>query len=299
MANPKNRLRRKNSTERFVLQNHGLQNHGLQNHGLRIHRITLLALLVAALALGGCKNQTSAPALSDKAKLLWEQGEHLDAARTFVALTELYPRHGLVEESLYWAASIYHEYLSDKKQATRYFSQALEQFPAGKYYTPSKESLAQIYEAEKSTRHRALQLYQQLLQGGASTDKRDIYQFKMASLNLQMGKMDQARYEFRNLITQFPGSRYIPEAYYLVGYSYYLEQRYPLAIAVFKRTGLKFSGTMLAQQARFFVADTLEEQGKFREALKVFRSLRDIYYNEQSLAKRIKTLESRIRRSVR
>ena len=259
----------------------------------------LVALAIITAALGGCQSGVSARQLSDRAKQLWAQGNYQDAARNFVALTELHPNDALVEESLFWAASIYQQYLGDSEQATRYFQEVLSRFPRGVYQSEARISLAQLYEQDKGTRHRALQLYQQLLQKAPKAEQRDGYQFKVAALNLQMGKLDQARFEFRNLITQFPQSKHLAEAYYLVGYSYYLEKRYPLAVAVFRRTHEKFAGTLLAQQAQFFVADTLEEQGKMREALTAFRALRGKYHNEKIVDKRIENLESRLRRSVR
>ncbi len=114
-----------------------------------------------------------------------------------------------------------------------------------------------------------------------------------------MGKLDQARFEFRTLLTEYPNSPRLPEAYYLVGYSYFLEERFPLAMVAFNQTVRDFPDSPQARQAQFFIADTLEEQGKLKEALKKFRALKGKYHNEQILERRITALRARMRKSVR
>jgi TolA-binding protein len=257
-----------------------------------------VAILVLGLG-GGCQDHEKALLLSNKAKGLWEAGQYADAARNFITLAELHSRDPLAEESLFWAANLFQHVLSDPGQAIRYYQHLLVQYPKGRFAAEGKENLAALYEADKGTRHRALQIYQQLLLDEKLKERRDYFQFKIASLNLKMGKLDQSRYEFRTLLTQYPKSPRLPDAYYLVGYSYFLEQRFPLALVAFNQTVRDFPGTPQASQAQFFIADTLEEQGKLKQALKTFRALKGKYHNERILDKRIAALRARMRKSVR
>lgn len=261
--------------------------------------MALFLVLSLGLAAGACEDNSMPRTLSSKAKALWEQGNYHDAARNFISLTELYPNHPLAEDSLFWAASIYAEYLDDRALAARYYQQLLGQFPQGEYAVEARESLAAVYEEDKSTRIRAIQLYRQLLSEPSTAERHHDYQFRLGRLNLKRGELDQARFEFRTLLKEYPDSPHIPETHYLVGYSYYLEERYPLALAIFDQLSRRFPDTIYAQQARFFMADTLEEQGQVRDALRVFESLEGRYHNEEILATRIQSLKSRLRRSVR
>ena len=127
----------------------------------------------------------------------------------------------------------------------------------------------------------------------------DYLRFKIGELNLQLGKMDQARLEFRDLLIKRPNSKFAPKTYYLVGYSYYLEKRFNLALAVFRGTARKFPGTPIAIRSEFFVADTLEDQGKMKLALKSFLALKNRYPFPDIIQRRIRTLRARIRRGVR
>ncbi|MCH7477406.1 MAG: tetratricopeptide repeat protein [SAR324 cluster bacterium] len=259
----------------------------------------LLVVFCALLVGGGCESRQGAVSLSAKAKRMWEAGNFADAARNFVTLSEIYPGDRLAEESIFWAANLYQHYLDSPKQAIRYYQQLLVQFPEGSVKNEAKENLALLYEAEPSTRHRALQIFQQLLLAEELAKRRDYFQFKIAAVNLAMGKLDQARFEFRNLLTRHAKSKLVPEAYYLVGYSYYLEERFPLARVAFSQTVRDFPGSPIASRAAFFIADSLEEQGKLSEALKSFQSLRGKYKNEKILDKRIHSLRGRLRKGVR
>jgi TolA-binding protein len=175
----------------------------------------------------------------------------------------------------------------------------LVQYSAGSHGIEARENLATLYEADKTQRHRALQIYQQLLLNDDAKEKRDFYQFKVGAINLKMGRLDQARFEFRTLLEKRPNSTHLPQAYYLIGYSYFLEDRFPLALVAFKQTIKDFPGTPIADQAQFFVADTLEEKGDFKAALAMFRSLRNKTYSQKILDRRIKALRARMRKGVR
>ena len=253
----------------------------------------------AALFLGGCDVQGEGKKLAAQARALWEAGVYGDAARNFVTLADLYPNSPLAEESLYLAASLYHHYIRDPEQAARLYQNLAVAFPKGRYFFEARENLAVVYEASDHSRHRALQIYQQLLLAPEMAGRADYLRFKIGELNLQLGKMDQARLEFRDLLVKRPDSIFAPQTYYLVGFSYYLEKRFDLALAVFRGTARKFPGTPIAIRAEFFVADTLEDLGEMRRALKSFRALKDHYPFPEIINTRIRTLQARIRRGVR
>ncbi|MBI4081738.1 MAG: tetratricopeptide repeat protein [Candidatus Lambdaproteobacteria bacterium] len=241
----------------------------------------------------------SSQALSHKAKQLWNEGKYLDAARNFVSLTEIFPNDALVEESLYWAASLYQYYLQNAAEASRFYIQLTTQFPGGPFHHEALESLAALYEGDKQNRHRALPIYRELLQAPELRQRHDYVQFRIASLYMAMGKMDQARYEFRALLRSYPKSRYRSEGMYLVGYSYYREERFPMAMVAFHQVVRDFPNTPIAERAQYFMADTLEEQGDLRGALKLFEALQTTYHNPTIIEKRIANLNARMRSSVR
>lgn len=237
--------------------------------------------------------------MAAKSRLLWENGRYEDAARNFVTLADLYPGTPLAQESLYWAANLYQHFLDNTSLAARHYQHLIVTYPNGDHFYEAKENLATIYEEMPDSRHRALQIYQQLLLAESFAERRDDLLFKIGTLNLNLRRMDQARLSFRDLLVQYPKSHHRARASYLVGYTYYLEKRFDLAISVFRKTGNAFAGQPIANQALFFIADTLEEQGEMRKALKAFKALKGQYHNPAILEKRIKVLQARIRRGVR
>lgn len=266
---------------------------------MRLTAALLLLAVAVMLALPGCDSGAEARRLAEKGRVLWESGRYQDAARNFVTLSELYPNSPLAEQGLFWAASLYHHYLHDAEQASRHYQHLIVTYPKGRVFFEAKLNLAELYAEQADTRHRALQTYQQLLLAPELAQRHDWLRLEIARLNLKMGKMDQARMEVRDLLTEHAQSALRSQAGYLAGYSYYLEKRYDLALYMFRQTAKDFPGSPVALRARFFVADTLEEQGQMREALKAYTELRDHYPNPDIVEKRIKTLQARIRRGVR
>jgi TolA-binding protein len=263
--------------------------------------LLLAAALLAALAggLAGCNAESGAFDLSRKAKNQWDKGEYEDAARTFVALTEIYPSSSLAEESLYLAASLYGDFLHNTPVAIRYYQQILVKFPEGQSTLDAKESLAHLYEQDENTLHRALQIYRQLVLSKELRDRHEEFQYKIAEINIDMGRTDQARYELRAFLQQFPKSDRRAQVYYLIGYTFYLEKRRALALAVMDQTVKEFPGTPVAAQAQFFMADTQEEQGHLQDALHLFQGLQGKYHDPKIIETRIETLQARLRRGVR
>lgn len=268
----------------------------------KLGAVPAAAALVAVLLGGaGCDllADREGSRLSERAVRMWEEGRYHEAARTFVGLSEVRPNSGLGQQALYWAANLYHYYLEDLERAAQYYQELTVRFPDGRYYYDAKEQLAELYEQKPESHHLALQLYQQLVLADELASRHPYFQYQIARINLEMGKLDQARLALRELLERFPQSEYTPEGYYMVGFSYYLEKRYQLALAVLRKTADRFSDHPISKRAEFLRADTLEEQGQMKEALAVFTDLREDYPNPEIVQRRIRALEGRLRRGVR
>jgi TolA-binding protein len=251
------------------------------------------------LLLPACQSHHESLALYEKAKSLWDEGQFVDAARTYVTVTEIYPDSPLVEDALYWAASLYHYYLGDLGLAERYYQQLLVQYPDGARQTEAMERLGELYETRKESEYKAILVYRKLLLVKDLAERRDEFLLRIAKAYVAMGRLEQARFELRRLIEEYPKSRYLPQAYYLVGYSYYWEGRKPLAVIAFNQIQRDFPKDSLATQGQFFIGEIYEEAGVLRKALNVFEAIRERYSKPDLLDKRIAALKGRMGRSVR
>lgn len=259
----------------------------------------LALALAAVLALGACQSYHESITLYEKAKRLWDEGQYDDAARTYLTIVEIYPDSPLIEDALFWAANLYHQFLKEPDLAERYYQQLLVQFPDGPRYLEAMERLAALYETKKESRYQAILLYRKLMLSEERKRARDDYLLRIAESYVALGRLEQARFELRRLIQEFPKSTLLPAAYYLVGFTYYWEGRKPLAVIAFNQIQKDFPKDQLAAQGRFFVAEILEEEGVMRRALEVYESLRGRYQNDGILDKRIQALRARMARSVR
>ena len=260
---------------------------------------TLALLLVPLLLLPGCRTHSDSVALYEKAKSLWDEGQHVDAARIYITVTEIYPDSPLAEDALYWAASLYHYYLNDLNLAERYYQQLLVQHPDGARRREAMERLGELYETRKESEYKAILVYRKLLLAEDLAHRRDEFLLRIAKAYVAMGRLEQARFELRRLMQDFPKSRYLPQAYYLVGYTYYWEGRKPFAVIAFNQIQKDFPKDSLATQGQFFIGEIYEEAGVLRKALSVFESIRDRYSKPDLLDKRIAALKARMGRSVR
>ncbi|MDH4121744.1 MAG: tetratricopeptide repeat protein [Deltaproteobacteria bacterium] len=252
-----------------------------------------------ALLLAACQGGSEEYVQFERAKNKWEQGSYQDAAGEFLVIVRDYPDTPLAEESLYWTAVLYHEYLNSFSQAEEYYNQLLVRYPQGAYRAHAMEGLASLYESQPASRHRAVLLYKKLTRDDDLENRRDYLLLKTGKLQLELGKPPQARLEFQTLLKDFPNSAYVPQTYYLIGYSFYLEGRVNPALVAFRQLNKEFPEDPLAPQAVFFEADILEDQGNLRGALQKFRSLEGHYHNSAILEKRIQALEKRMEKSVR
>lgn len=267
----------------------------------RLARQCLLGVLVLALAFlsGGCPQLGEESLLAKKAKDQFEAGRYDDAARNFSTLLELYPDSGPAEDAAFMAASLYNFYLDEPQKARFYYEWLLEHVPDGEHVQETRLSLVQLYEADRTTVHQAVQLLRQSMQRTENPVELAALQFRIATALLNARKLEEARLEYRNLLVSYPGSPEAAEAYYNIGFSYYLEKRNDVALAVFRKAVEDFPGSDVASRAQFFLADTLEEEGNLRSALQAFQGLRGNYPNEAVLDKRINTLQGRLAKSAR
>ena len=266
--------------------------------GRRKMAVVVLAALVS-LAATGCRNEKGAIAMYNKGRIKWERGEFQEAARNFIALAEVYPESTLVEESLFWAGNLYQYFLNQPQLAERYYQRVLLEFPKGDFNHSSLENLALLYEANSKKRHRAILLYKNLIKTNELASRHDYFQFRIAQIYMTIGRYTLARYEFTRMIHDYPGSIYTPEAYYLVGYSYYIQGQENMAQVAFRQISKDFSGTKTDIRAQLFMADILENQGKMDPALKIYKSLEGKVEYPAILTSRIKVLENRMNKSVR
>ncbi len=230
---------------------------------------------------------------------MWNESRYEDAARYFLILADFYPRSRKAPQSLYWAASLEHNYLKNHKGAVHLYERHLKEYPNGKYTLQTRENLAQIYAQDTKTVRKAISIYQEIIKDAPQAEKPS-FLLETAKVALQHQLFLQARTSLYTLITKYPKSAQTPRAHYLAAHSYFLEGHTDLAIISFRKIAKSFPQHPIAGEALIFIADTLEQQGKMKQALSIFRQAEKIpHENVTLLKKRITRLQKRIRQGVR
>ena len=259
----------------------------------------LLLAAVLLLSQAACSDGPRVRELYNRASEMWNSAQYEKAARNFLILVELYPRSKHADEALYWSANLKQHYLEDDKSAIELYEQLLKSYPNSSYSFQSKQSLAEIYAKESSTVHRALNLYRNIITDAPREEQPKIL-LTSAEIAIQHQQFLQARNSLHQLIDRYPQSPQAPQAHYLAAYSYFVEGHTDIAITTFKKVAKKFPEHPVATDALFFIADTLEQQGKMRQAVAAFRQVQKTPHAEKNLLqKRIQNLQKRIRRAVR
>ncbi len=256
------------------------------------------ALGVALLGLGACEDH-AAQKMRTEAEHLLSQGRAAQAAEKFLATAHLAKGSALGEEALYWASLITHYFLKNNAQAEKLHRRLITENPQGTYAREARVHLAALYEKKPNSLHRALQLWRKVLQ--QTTDAAEIERLKrnMANIHVRMRHWDEARYMYRDILRSASSPQVTAETEYLVAHSYFLQGRTKIALAIMQKIAKNHTHLAVGAHASFFVADTLEEQGRIREAIQTFRQAKAQHPRKDMVEYRIRRLQLRLKRSVR
>ncbi|MGK0290237.1 MAG: TolA-binding protein [bacterium] len=236
----------------------------------RVARYSIFCIIILSLSfpLASCQ-QDEGKRMFDYALKLWEKEKYDESIQNFIALTKAFPKHHLVDDSLYWIAKIYHYYLKEPKQAIRFYRSLNKTFVnKSEYYYNSMIELAQIYETQPDEfKWKAIKIYNKLQQLKISRIQWEQNQYKLAKIYFHLKQYESTRLELKNLIVNRPNSKYLAHSYYLIGFSYYLEGKIKLAELTFKETDKRFNYSRKSLPAALRLADIYEERGQLTEAL--------------------------------
>ena len=101
-------------------------------------------------------------------------------ACSFITISEIYPGSPLVEDSLFWAANLYHHFLGNGPLAERYYQQLMVRFPEGEHFHSSLEAVAELYAQQRETLYKAILTYRRLMLAEVVAARRDLYLLRIA-----------------------------------------------------------------------------------------------------------------------
>lgn len=271
--------------------------------GLHARSFLCLALLFTFL-LAACQKD-EAQKMFNSGMELWKEQKYDEAIQNLIALTKAYPDDPLVDDSLFWIASIYEHYLKEPDQAVRFYLSLNNMFESSEYNTRSMLGLARVRALQGDEgKRKAIRILKKLQkQDNPRLDDESWQQnqLQLAQLYFDLKNYQDARIELKRLIYEYPNSLYLPLAYYKIGKSFREEGNLELAILTFIETEKKFNHQRKSLSSALSLADIYEETGALLEAIDVYESVvkrldeKEVFY--QLATNRIETLKQRVKKT--
>jgi TolA-binding protein len=261
----------------------------------------LLLSLITITVIGAC-NRSDSDLIFNEALSLIDEKRYDEAIQNLITLTMSYPDDQLVDDSFFWIANIYEHYLKDQKQAIRFYRTLNKRFNNSEYYYQSMAGLARVYASlGDSEKRKAILIHQKLEKSPLGEGEKEKNQYQLAQLYFDLKMYENARAELKKLIVNSKNRDYVPKAYHLIGFSYYVEGNKQLAELTFKEADKKFDYSRTSLDSAISLADIYEESNHLQSAIDVYQSIlgrlkqKEVFYQ---LAKdRIAKLQSRLQKT--
>ncbi len=253
--------------------------------------LLILLLAAAAVPLYQQREQGAPQRLFATAVKKESQGQLEAAQRLYQQLYESYPDARQAPEALLRYAKIWQYDRQHDQQALLAYLQLEHDYPDHQLSLTAQEAAAHIVKYSLRDFSRAIGFYQRLLEQPAGDRGR--YLYEIADCYFRLDNYSQARIELENLLQQEPESSLLPDVLYRKGGLLMLENRHTAARADWQRLVEEFPDNRYSVQARFNLAQLLEEEDRLQEALKMYRELEG-YPQPAVLEEKISSLRDRI-----
>ena len=268
------------------------------------NRLMVIGLFFAVFLAVACQ-RNEGKRIFETGLRFWEEGKYDDAIQNFVALTKAFPEHELVDDSLFWIANIYEQYLDDPGQAVRFYRSLNNSFARSSYHFQSMLGLARVRAQQGDEgKRKAIRIYKRLQTLKKTPLEEESWkrnQFKLPQLFFELKQYEQARAELKRIILSETNPDLIAKAYYKIGRSYYIEGKIDLAKVTFSEADKKFDHSKKSLDSAISLADIYEEIGELSSAITIYKTILDrlerkeIFY--QLAVDRIKKLKLRLRKT--
>lgn len=237
-----------------------------------------ILFLIGLFFLTACQSD-EAQRIFDRGLSLWEQAKYDEAIQNFVTLTQAYPEHQLVDDSLFWIAKIYEQYLHNPEQAVRFYRSLTTRFETSEYQMRAMIGLGKVRTLQGDEgKRKAIRIFRKLQKDPELLQQREEWvenQFRLVDLFFDLKQYEQARVELKQVILRVSDEKAVAKAYFLVGRSYVFEGNRELAILAFQEAERTFQHRRVSLNAAISLADIYEQQGELRRAIDVYETILD------------------------
>lgn len=259
-----------------------------------IGAIVVVLLLAGGIGLYHHKRDDLLQARYEEALELMRAGSYEEAIGVFTRIHEGRPDSKLAPQALFHRGEILNITLKQYEEALIAYLQLLKEYPNADLALRSQQRVAEIYKHRLQDNSSAIVAYQNLLDMGTSRQARARYE--IADSYFKLNNFEQARIEFEGFLEEHPDSEKVPEVTYRLGVCLSIEGELQESEEVLRRVVETWPEAPYTVEARFALAEVLEEQERLTESLTVFEKLKGEYPNPQALEKKLSQVRERIRK---
>lgn len=261
----------------------------MTNRNKKIHVIVFLAVMLMILS---C-SQDPVESQYRRGEALFEKGEFHSAVEVFRKIATYTPDSSWAPEALYQSGLVNYLYLKDYEEAVDDFAHLVYYYPRNKNAFDAQAKIVEIYVNKLDDPMQAIIELRKLIEKYPSHDGMDQYQYMLAQCYYQLRDFDQVRLEYLILIDSYPNSELIPEVYYNIANTYFIEGGGKLekAIEYYQRVIDEYPKSEFVHDSRFYIAAATEEEGDLEEAKRLYEELLLTYPNPRVVELRIEGIE--------
>ncbi len=252
-------------------------------------------LLIGLITVGAylLLNRYRPAALLQQGIRLEQQNDLTKALNAYAQLIEHYAASKEAAAALYRGGRILQHDLGEEQRALLYYLQLEKDYPQSVLVASAQQEAAELTKYRLDSCGQAIPIYQRLVeQSGVAGDR---YQYEIADCYARLKNWSQAAIEFEALLGSFPQSELSAITGYRLADSWLLSDQREKARAGFEQIVSVHPNSQIVHEARFRLAEMLEEEQHLKQALQAYSALTG-YPRQDLLKQKILRLKERIAR---
>lgn len=243
------------------------------------------------------------------AEKLWTDGKYASAVSEFEKVREKDPKSKLGMQALFRAAMTQNIYLAQYGEAVRNFKAFIATGGEETLAWEAQKQIGEILFSKTEQYDQAITHYRMLIKLKQDSQEVPEFNYRIGKSAFYLGRFDDAVSTFEELVNKFPTTPSAERAAYEIGIAFFTkgEQKrlnqpkavspYQTAIAAFRSFIQKYPTSNLIPEARFGIANCLEEVDQLDAAQQEYEAIKDTYPSPKVI--QIKLIRIRERKSQR
>ncbi|MBI5234486.1 MAG: tetratricopeptide repeat protein [Deltaproteobacteria bacterium] len=235
----------------------------------RVFLFFCVILLLNLQFVSGCAPESAAREF-DEAEGLLAEGRYTEAAGMYMAVFKGYPKSPYAPKSLFKLGLVHATHLNNPERAIEFFGELSSFYPESNLAVTAIKEKARAY-SELGAHGKAIEEYERLIE--KSPHEKDYTRYLISLEYIKLSDFERARTGLNDVLTSSPNTRLKPEIYYQIASIYYLEGKAEAAFEWYSHFLENYPDHQLSGNAKLARALSLEEAGRLKEALVMFKAL--------------------------